>query len=280
MFMLASSGARVTEMASIRYKDLDTSSLPVSIHLRPEVTKTRIGRIVYISNEAKEELQQWLSSKQRSRNISKHMSKNIDPNELVFQVYSNERNPKYIVHKIQVDFIGHLKRLGLYNVREGSNNNSKNDGNDGNDNDANNNKKYARSTITLHSFRKLWKVQSSLAAGQSDIAEYIMGHIGSMAMTYFKISPTDVAKIYLNKIMEHVTFCDIASVEKAKEELNQKLIEERDVKDRELGELKKRLSAYENKLDSVVNRIGDILGQADTLKQKEYLEAVKSIQNK
>jgi peptidoglycan hydrolase CwlO-like protein len=55
------------------------------------------------------------------------------------------------------------------------------------------------------------------------------------------------------------------------------LIEERDAKDRELRDLKKRLSAYENKLDSVVNKIGDILGYADPLMQKEYLEAVKSI---
>jgi len=42
-------------------------------------------------------------------------------------------------------------------------------------------------------------------------------------------------------------------------------------------QLKKRLSAYESKVDSWVNRIGDILGYADPLKQKEYLEAVKSI---
>ena len=71
----------------------------------------------------------------------------------------------------------------------------------------------------------------------------------------------------------------MASVEKAKEELTQQLIEEREAKDRELRELKKRLSAYESKLDSVVNRIGDILGYADPLKQKEYMEDVKSIQN-
>jgi hypothetical protein len=75
----------------------------------------------------------------------------------------------------------------------------------------------------------------------------------------------------------HVTFCDVASVEKAKQDLNQKLIEEQDAKDRQIRELKKRLSEYEGKLGSVVNRIGDILGQADPLKQKEYLEAVKNI---
>jgi hypothetical protein len=134
--------------------------------------------------------------------------------------------------------------------------------------------------MTLHSFRKLFKLQVSLAAKESDLSEYLLGHRRTLNQTYFKVSPADVSKVYLNKIMEHLTFCDIASAEKAKEELNQKLIEERDANDRELRELKRRLSAYENKLASVVNRIGDILGQADPLKHNECLEAVKSIQNR
>jgi hypothetical protein len=158
--------------------------------------------------------------------------------------------------------------------------------NNGNSHDNNNKDKereggennYKRYTITMHSFRRFFKTQVSFEAKEPDLSEFLLGH-KSLSQTYFKLSPANVAKTYLNSVMEHLTFCDMASVEKAKEELTQQLIEEREAKDRELRELKKRLSAYESKLDSVVNRIGDILGYADPLKQKEYMEDVKSIQN-
>jgi integrase len=52
MLILASSGARATEAASIRLKDIDFSTTPTRIHLRPEFTKTRTARDIYISNEA------------------------------------------------------------------------------------------------------------------------------------------------------------------------------------------------------------------------------------
>jgi integrase len=61
LFCLASSGTRVTDLSSIRWKDIDfsNSSKPVTtIRLRPETTKTRNGRLVFISDEATEELRQ------------------------------------------------------------------------------------------------------------------------------------------------------------------------------------------------------------------------------
>jgi integrase len=292
LYTLASSGARVGELSSICWKDVDLDANPVSIHLRAEITKTKVGRTVYVTRETAEEIKQWLLYRQtcRNRNKRNHRSNKgattsistsksiVDPNEFVFQVYRREGDPKYIEHKMQTSFTNHLKSLGLYVAREVNSNNINGNGN--NNKAKNKNKKYERASITLHSFRKLFKVQVSLSAKESDLSEYLLGHRSTLNQTYFKVSPADVSKVYLDKIMEHLTFCDIASAERAKEELNQKLIEERAAKDRELGELKKRLSAYEGKLDSVVNRIGDILGQADPLKQKEYLEAVKSIQNR
>src|ERR1051326_323382 len=56
LFCLASSGCRVGELASIMWSDVKFDAKPVSIHLRPENTKTRNGRTVFISDEAKEEL--------------------------------------------------------------------------------------------------------------------------------------------------------------------------------------------------------------------------------
>jgi len=314
LYTLASSGARVGELSSIRWKDVDLNANPVSIHLRAETTKTKVGRTVYVTRETAEELKQWLLYRQTCRNrsndkgvattstittgttpTSSSISKSvvdIDPNEFVFQVYNKKGDPKYIEHKMQTSFTNHLKSLGLYVAREfnsvvgnGINNNNNNNNNNKNNGIKSKSKnKYDRSNITLHSFRKLYKTIISLQAKEADLSEYLLGHRSTLNQTYFKISPSDVAKVYLERCEKYLTFNDVAgletdllSVSKQNETLAQKLIEEREAKDRELIELKKLLSAYESKVDSWVNRIGDILGYADPLKQKEYLEAVKSI---
>ncbi|HET7390498.1 MAG TPA: hypothetical protein VFJ51_06720 [Nitrososphaeraceae archaeon] len=46
LYTLASSGARVGELSSVRWKDVDLDANPVSIHLRAEITKTKVGQTV------------------------------------------------------------------------------------------------------------------------------------------------------------------------------------------------------------------------------------------
>jgi integrase len=125
LYMLASSGARAGELSSICWKDVDLDANPVSIHLRAEITKTKVGRTVYVTRETAEELKQWLFYRQICRNRNKRNRNNngtitstsksvVDPNEFVFQVYKKKGDPKYIEHKMQTSFTSHLKSLGLY----------------------------------------------------------------------------------------------------------------------------------------------------------------------
>jgi hypothetical protein len=72
------------------------------------------------------------------------------------------------------------------------------------------------------------------------------------------VTPANAAKTYLEKCMEHLTFCDMASVEHSMQELNQKLIKGREArieKFRELRELRKQMSEYDNKLASIMDKI-------------------------
>lgn len=57
---LLSSGARVGEMTKIKLCDVDFKSNPTTIQLRGEYCKNGVGRVVFISSEAKKELQLWL----------------------------------------------------------------------------------------------------------------------------------------------------------------------------------------------------------------------------
>lgn len=56
ILILASSGARATEILSVRLLDIDFKSSPTKIHLRKEITKTRTSRDIFISDETTKQL--------------------------------------------------------------------------------------------------------------------------------------------------------------------------------------------------------------------------------
>jgi integrase len=65
LLVLASGGMRALEALAIRNKDLDFTVSPTKIHIRKEYTKTKVGRNIYISDEATAFLKQWLDWKYR-----------------------------------------------------------------------------------------------------------------------------------------------------------------------------------------------------------------------
>jgi integrase len=234
LFCLASSGCRVGELSAITWKDINFNSTPVSIHLRPETTKTRNGRTVYISDEAVEELKQWRCFK------SKEGTAEIDPDGLVFKTHMNLRkleavSPKHITNKMQMGLSSLLKSLKLDEVKP-----TKED--------------YKRHKITLHSFRRFFKTQVSLEAGQPDLAEYLICH-RSLSQTYFKVTPSKVANIYLEKCMEHLTFCDTASLEKSRNEIVSKLAE----KDLVIASTKQQMDMMKQQLKQQSEQMNQIM---------------------
>src|SRR6187200_534621 len=67
--LLAGTGMRATEALSIRIKDLDLKSNPAKVFVRGEYTKTRIDRMVFLSEEITHQLISWLSYKYRTRRV-------------------------------------------------------------------------------------------------------------------------------------------------------------------------------------------------------------------
>ena len=52
LLLLASGGLRAVEGCAIRIKDINFEDSPTVIHVRAEYAKTRVGRDIYISDEA------------------------------------------------------------------------------------------------------------------------------------------------------------------------------------------------------------------------------------
>ena len=63
--VLSSSGMRIGEVVKIKVNDIDLNSNPVKIRIRGEYTKTGKRRITFISPEAKEAVEEWLTYREQ-----------------------------------------------------------------------------------------------------------------------------------------------------------------------------------------------------------------------
>ena len=137
LLILASSGLRAVEAASIRLRDIDFSSRPVRIRIRKEYSKTRSGREAYISDEAAIFLRQWTSWKYRKRSTDEDANANVNGNgndfesqdlakwkeqeDLIFSIYSinDEPKPTNLYVKLLVEFEKLLKAANMDERKEG-----------------------------------------------------------------------------------------------------------------------------------------------------------------
>ena len=69
LILLAATGMRAVEALSIRIKDIDFDSNPVKVFVRGEYTKTKVDRIIFLTEELTQQLKSWLEYKHRTRRV-------------------------------------------------------------------------------------------------------------------------------------------------------------------------------------------------------------------
>ena len=152
---------------------------PTKIHIRKEYAKTRVGRDVYITDEATKYPNDWIYFKYRvtydsNDDVSYHGSAVNDdndnsqkrlyhiikqkPDSLVFQVKLNNSHvtPQSIYEKLVKGFQQVLEVAGFSERKEGM----------------------KRRKITFHSFRRFVKTTISDCAGK-EYSEWFLGHAKS-----------------------------------------------------------------------------------------------------
>ncbi|MGA8083539.1 MAG: tyrosine-type recombinase/integrase [Candidatus Nitrosopolaris sp.] len=252
VMLLAAGGFRAVEALSIRIKELDLESKPARVFVRGEYTKTKTDRIVFLTEEAAQQLTSWLAYKYRKRRVcykaekeNKNSEKTISEyrtpdrkeNDLIFAVYQNTRmpNPDGIYDDIAKSFAKTLDRMG------------KGEREDGNE---------RRRQITFHSFRRFVKTTIS-DLGYVDYSEYFIGHSGS---TYWRKKDTEKAEIF-RKIEPYLTFLNVRQLERQGadiqskveelERLNQSMRDRDKMKDDAIAHLSDQLIAVTTRLDSI-----------------------------
>ena len=248
VMLLAATGMRAVEALSTRITDLDIDSNPAKLFVRGEYTKTKVDRVIFLTEEVSQQLKSWLGYKYRTRRVShqdKQTGKSIiesrtpdkNSNDLIFAVYQSKdrQNPKYLYRDLIRSFANTLDRSGRGNWEDS-------------------NKR--RRKITLHSFRRF--VKSTVSdLGYADFSEWFIGHSGS---TYWTKKDSEKAEIF-RKIEPYLTFLNIPQLERQGadiqskveelEEINQSLRNRDKLKDDAISQLSDQLVALSTRLQEI-----------------------------
>ncbi|MGA9153337.1 MAG: site-specific integrase [Candidatus Nitrosopolaris sp.] len=240
LLVLASGGMRAVEGLAIRIKDINFSINPTKIHIQAKFSKTRVGRDIYISDEASKELQKWIYWRYRD-------GRTKTGDDLVFHLWNlNEKsNPATLYFHVAEEFAKLLDIAGFSERKEAS----------------------KRHKVTLKSFRSFVHSTISDAAGK-DFAEYFIGH----AKSPYWLRKEDVKReIYHTKCMKHLTFLDFTILEARGRSIEANLLE----KDQEIQTMKEQTQILSNQLADVIEQQQQ---HADTFDMKfvKLLEIVKT----
>jgi len=247
VMLLAATGMRAVEALSIR-RDLDFDSNPAKVFVRGEYTKTKVDRIVFLTEEVTQQLKSWLDYKYRTRRvcyqakqngkaITEYRTPDRKNTDLVFAVYQDKKtpNPGYLYDDLGKSFARTLDRSGKGNMEDGS---------------------LRRRQITLHSFRRFVKTTIS-DLGYSDFSGWFIGHSGS---TYWTKKDLEKAEIF-RKVEPYLTFLNIVQLERQGadiqskvgelEDLNESLRQRDKMKDDAIAQLSDQLMALTTRMQEL-----------------------------
>jgi len=245
LLVLASGAMRGMEAASLRIKDTDFSVVPTKVHIRKEYAKTRVGRDVYISNEATESLKEWIDWKYRDRKRQRLTPLKSD-NDLIFsktkfgkdreEAQAFQTAPQSIYQKIRMEFNSILKTVKMDERKEDM----------------------LRRRVTLHSFRRFVMTVISDQVSK-DYSEWFLGHVKS---PYWTMKEPQKRQIYAQKCMKYLTFLDYSELEATGKNIELKLEE----KDKQIKELIKKQEKFEQFIQSLIDS-----GQVKEHNQKHHI---------
>jgi hypothetical protein len=234
--------------------------MPTKVHIRKEYAKTRVGRDIYISDEATKFLKDWIDWKYRDRSRQRLTPIKSD-DDLIFsrtkfgrdRKIAEQTTPQSIYQKIRMEFNSILKAIKMDERKEGM----------------------IRRKVTLHSLRRLTKTVISDQVS-TDYSEWFLGHAKS---SYWTKKEHQKREIYREKCMKYLTFLDYSELEATGKNIEAKLQE----KDKEIQYLRQREadnSTDIHKLDQKVNKLMEMYARdprlatikPDVLKRKLKLK--------
>ncbi len=183
--MLASSGMRIGEALSIKVSDIKQEEEPVEIRIRGEFTKTGDPRITFISQEAKQALDEWLKVRKQYLITACGRSRRYEKNPHDDRLFPFDSSTAWRIWSKAVS------RAGLEEFDPSTD----------------------RRTIHIHVLRKFFKTRTSLII-QGDIVEALMGHSSGLDAIYLKAGDIkkELRETYKKAEKELLIFTDIKTI--------------------------------------------------------------------
>jgi integrase len=252
LLLLATTGARASEAASIRLRDIDFKNSKVNF--RAEFTKTKVSRYSFMTSELSNFLHEWIETKYRERRLTSKNRKDMyvkplpKPDDLVFSsafTYErdilNKKDKKSMIaeydlisnlyNALVIEFNKLVKQLKI-GYESGN----------------------KRHIYTFHSFRRYYRTLISDLVGQ-DFAEWSIGHAFS---TYWRKGEKEKYQIF-KKIESYLLLLDQSAIHLKSMELNTRL------ESVEKENLELRKEQEENRLNMV--EINNVLDRIHALEQ-------------
>jgi integrase len=240
--ILASSGRRIGEILALLPEDVHTEVSPAWINIRKTLgsrtTKTRMKTQAYISDEAMSAYQAWMKERQSylTKASKKHWGADMDDRRVF---------PFTIATAISV-WTNLLIKAEVVDYQY------KEDPKSGKRHKVAKRSKGERLKQHPHSLRKFFRSY----LGNSDLAEYLMGHATAMTRTYRQMTQEDIAKEY-RLLMPNVTIFEVPVDMQEQVEQVGKLNAENRKMQQELTDLYTKIGYLEAKIKFMAEEIQD-----------------------
>ena len=204
VLVLSSSGMRIGELVQLKLSDIDFTTMPTTIRLPGKITKTRVARETFLTQEATNALKDYLYITIRWE--EKQNNSHLDDEVIFGQKYIgkpktglNLKQPAHLLAE------GSLIRQLQYYIKKIP--------------DLNRTNPNGIRVIHFHAFRKFFRTTVGNISGR-DFAEALIGHQFYMN-TYYQLNDEKKMEMYL-AVEPHLTISDFESVEKNIKKISEK----------------------------------------------------------
>ena len=228
LFLLnATSGTRIDEILNLTFDDIDMENR--MIRIRDEITKTRVKRITFFTEEAKETLDSWIKLRPKYlRNSfvkSKYVRDSFEKQGYKFKrvlIDKNENAWRWDVYKDgkkipDEEFIKAENRIfpfGYHTALETWNRMIERAGHPYNERDTNPKLKNPRYKYHIHTLRKFWYRNLQNTEANINHINSMGAHESELNGTYAKFTPEDLKETYDKYCNCLSVFSDLDKVDK------------------------------------------------------------------
>jgi hypothetical protein len=226
------------EAIGIRNCDIDYSVRPTKIHIRALLSKTRVARDIYVSDECTKFLKELEDYKYRYRRKSRGGTLEKLPDQLVFGKQGRTSDLEGLYQGLWEEFNKILHIVKMDGRKEGM----------------------SRRKITLHSLRRNAKIVISTQVG-TDYSEWFLGHAGKSV--YWTMKESERRELYSSKCMKYLTFLDYTILEITGKNIESQLLE----KDKEIQLLKQHDSYNADAIVTLSDQVRKLTEQMELLRK-------------